>query len=126
MFLVYPPGNIGTEIVGLFFMAILQYVKLNNANTANKTELKAYHFYTLLYSIPSAGFYIYYFYFQVYILTFDFILCIIGMVFILLEVVFTFVPIFTLKRKGINPDDNEFIFFIINLNILFYLSLIKF
>ena len=43
MFLVYPPGNIGTEIVGLFFMAILQYVKLNNANTANKTELKAYH-----------------------------------------------------------------------------------
>ena len=124
MFLVYPPGNIGTEIVGLFFMAILQYVKLNNANTANKTELKAYHFYTLLYSIPSAGFYIYYFYFQVYILTFDFILCIIGMVFILLEVVFTFVPIFTLKRKGINPDDNEFIFFIINLNILFYLSLI--
>jgi len=97
MFLVYPPGNIGTEIVGLFFMVILQYVKLNNANTANKTELKAYHFYTLLYSIPSAGFYIYYFYFQVYILTFDFILCIIGMVFILLEVVFTFVPIFTLK-----------------------------
>ena len=97
MFLVYPPGNIGTEIVGLFFMVILQYVKLNNANTANKTELKAYHFYTLLYSIPSAGFYIYYFYFQVYILTFDFILCIIGMVFVLLEMIFTLVPIFTLK-----------------------------
>ena len=26
--LVYPPGNLGTEIVGLFFLAILQYVKL--------------------------------------------------------------------------------------------------
>ena len=38
MFLVYPPGYIGTEIVGLFFITILQYVKLNNANTANKTK----------------------------------------------------------------------------------------
>ena len=43
MFLLYPPGNIGAEIVGLFFMVILQYVKLNNPCTASETELKAYH-----------------------------------------------------------------------------------
>ena len=43
MFLLYPPGNIGAEIVGLFFMVILQYVKLNNPGTASETELKAYH-----------------------------------------------------------------------------------
>ena len=98
MFLVYPPGNIGTEIVGLFFMLILQYVKLNNANTANKTELKAYHVYALFYSIPVAGFYIFYFYYQVYILTFDFILCVIGMIFIAFEIIFSLVPIFTIKR----------------------------
>ena len=97
MFLVYPPGNIGTEIVGLFFMLILQFVKLNNANTANKTELRAYHIYTLLYSVPAAGFYIFYFYFQVYILTFDFILCIIGMLFIFFQIIFTLIPIITLK-----------------------------
>ena len=97
MFLVYPPGNIGTEIVGLFFMLILQYVKLNNANTANKTELRAYHIYTLLYSIPAAGFYIFYFYFQVYTLTFDIILCVIGMTFIFFQIIFTLYPTFTLK-----------------------------
>ena len=97
MFLVYPPGNIATEIVGLFFMVLLQYVKLNNANTANKTELKAYHFYTLLYLIPVAGCYVFYFYFQVYCLTFDVILSCIGFFFTGLELIFSFVEICTIK-----------------------------
>ena len=97
MFLVYPPGNIGTEIVGLFFMLILQYVKINNANTANKTELRAYHIYTLFYSIPVAGFYVFYLYFQFYCLTFDVILSLLGMFFIALEIIFSLIPIFTLK-----------------------------
>ena len=97
MFLVYPPGNIATEIVGLFFMVLLQYVKLNNANTANKTELKAYHFYTLLYLIPVAGCYLFYFYFQIYCLTFDVILSCIGFFFTGLELIFSFVEICTIK-----------------------------
>ena len=98
MFLVYPPGNIGTEIVGLFFMIILQYVKLNNANTANKTELRAYHIYTILYSIPVVGCYLFYFYSQVYRLTFDVILCSIGWAFCILQVIFSLVCIATLKK----------------------------
>ena len=97
MFLVYPPGNIATEIVGLFFMLILQYVKLNNANTANKTELRAYHIYTLFYSIPVIGCYLFYFYSQVYRLTFDVILCSIGWVFCLAEIFFSLISIATLK-----------------------------
>ena len=98
MFLVYPPGNIATEIVGLFFMLLLQYVKLNNANTANKTGLKAYHFYTILYLIPVAGCYIFYFYFQVYCLTFDVILSCFGFAFTFLELFFSLVEIFSIKR----------------------------
>ena len=97
MFLVYPPGNIGSEIVGLFFMLILQYVKINNANTANKTELRAYHIYTILYSIPVAFCYFFYFYSQVYHLTFDIFLCIFGWVFCAAEILFSLISIFTLK-----------------------------
>ena len=97
MFLVYPPGYIASEIVGLFFMILLQYVKLNNANTANKTELKAYHFYTILYLIPVAGCYVFYFYFQIYCLTFDVILSCFGFVFTALEMLFSLVEIFTIK-----------------------------
>ena len=81
MFLVYPPSTIGPELVGLFFFLILQYVKLDNANTANKTELNAYHVYTMFYCIPAVGCYLYYFWYQVYILYFDFILSIIGIAF---------------------------------------------
>ena len=50
MFLIYPGGTLAPEIVGLFFLLILQYVKLNNANTANKTEIKAYHVDLLIYN----------------------------------------------------------------------------
>ena len=98
MFLVYPPGNLATEIVGLFFMLLLQYVKINNANTANKTELKAYHIYTILYIIPVIGCYFFYAYCQVYCLTFDVILSIIGGIFNLLEIIFSLIEIFTIKR----------------------------
>ena len=73
--LIYPPGILGTEIVGIFFILILQYVKLGNANTANKTEIRPYHIYTILYSIPVLLGYVFYLYFQTYVLTFDLILC---------------------------------------------------
>ena len=95
MFLVYPPGYIGTEIVGLFFITILQYVKLNNANTANKTEVKSYHIYTILYIIPVAGGYFFYFYWQIYCLYFDVILSSIGFVFLLFEIIFSLYEMFT-------------------------------
>ena len=98
MFLVYPPGYIGTEIVGLFFITILQYVKLNNANTANKTEVKSYHIYTILYIIPVAGGYFFYFYWQIYCLYFDVILSSIGFVFLLFEIIFSLYEMFTIKR----------------------------
>ena len=96
--LVYPPGTLGTEIVGVFFLYILQYVKLNNANTANKTEVKSYHIYTILYIIPVAGGYFFYFYWQIYCLYFDVILSSIGFVFLLFEIIFSLYEMFTIKR----------------------------
>ena len=92
--LVYPPGDLGAEIAGLFFLLILQYVKLGNANTANKTELRNYHIYTILYSFPVILGYLFYFYYQVYCLVFDVVLSIIGMVFSFFELLFSIFAIF--------------------------------
>ena len=94
--LVYPPNNLGTEIVGLFFLLILQYVKLQNANTANKTELRNYHIYTILFSIPVLLGYVYYIYFQLYVLVFDFSLCVFGIAFAFLELVFSLIAMFNI------------------------------
>ena len=99
--LVYPPGDLGAEIAGLFFLLILQYVKLGNANTANKTELRNYHIYTILYSIPVILGYLFYFYYQVYCLVFDVVLSIIGMVFSFFELLFSIFAIFNIKNKEI-------------------------
>ena len=96
--LVYPPGYLGSEIVGLFFLLILQYIKLINANTANKIELRAYHVYTILYSIPVIIGYGFYLRFQIYVLIFDFTLCIIGLAFAIMELIFSIIPVFTIQR----------------------------
>ena len=97
MYLIYPGGTLAPEIVGLFFLLILQYVKLNNANTANKTEIKAYHVYTLFYCYPVVVCYLYYLNYQIYILYFDLILSIIGMAFTGFEFIFSLWAIFTIK-----------------------------
>ena len=99
--LVYPPGDLGAEIAGLFFLLILQYVKLGNANTANKTELRNYHIYTFLYSFPVIFGYLFYFHYQVYCLVFDVVLSIIGMVFAFFELLFSIFAIFNIKNKEI-------------------------
>ena len=96
--LVYPPNNLGPEIVGLFFLSILQYVKLGNANTANKTELKNYHIYTIFYSIPVIMWYFFYFRHQVYCLYFDVVLSSFGLFFAVLEMLFSVVAIFQIKN----------------------------
>ena len=80
---------LASEIIGLFFILILQYVKLRNANTANKTEWKPYHIYTILYSIPVIMGYNFYLYHQVYPLYFDFLLSAIGVLFALAELIFS-------------------------------------
>ena len=87
--LVYHPKVLASEIIGLFFILILQYVKLRNANTANKTEWMPYHIYTILYSFPVIGGYIFYIYFQLYVLYFDSILSAIGILFALAELIFS-------------------------------------
>ena len=97
--LVYPPNCLGTELVGLFFLIILQYVKLGNANTANKTELKNYHIYTILFSLPVLLGYIFYFYFQVYCLVFDVVLSGIGFLFSLFGLIFSITAIINIKTK---------------------------
>ena len=96
--LVYPPNNLGPEIVGLFFLLILQYVKLQNANTANKTEIRFYHIYTILYSIPVLMGYCFYLRHQVYCLSFDIALCGFGIFFAFLELLFSFVALFNIKE----------------------------
>ena len=94
--LVYPPHNLGPEIVGLFFLLILQYVKLANANTANKTEWRPYHIYTVLYSIPEIMGYFFYLYHQVYCLCFDVVLSSMGLFFAVFELFISIYVIFTL------------------------------
>ena len=95
--LVYPPGYLGSEIVGIFFLLILQYVKLNNANTANKTELRHYHVYTIFFSLPVISGYIFYLIWQVYVLYFDLALSFLGLVISFLEMIFSIYVVFTLK-----------------------------
>ena len=89
--LVYPPGYLGSEIAGLFFLLILQYIKLENANTANKTEIKAYHVYTILYSIPVILGYGFYLYHQIYVLIFDFLISVFGLFFAVMELIFSII-----------------------------------
>ena len=96
--LVYPPNNLGPEIVGLVFLLILQYIKLGNANTANKTELKNYHIYTIFYSIPVIMGYFFYFRHQVYCLYFDVVLSSFGLFFAVSEMLFSVVAIFQIKN----------------------------
>ena len=97
--LVYPPGNLGTEIVGLFFLSILQYVKLGIANTANKTELRNYHFYTILFSLPVLMGYCFYLRHQIYCLCFDVILSAMGIFFAFFELIFSIISIFNIKDR---------------------------
>ena len=97
--LVYPPGTLGTEIVGVFFLYILQYVKLRNANTANKTELRNYHIYTILFSIPSIMGYFFYFRHQIYCLVFDIALSFLGLLFSGFNLIFSIVAIIKLKDR---------------------------
>ena len=97
--LVYPPGNLGTEIVGLFFLSMIQYVKLANANTANKTELRNYHIYTMLFSIPSLMGYLFYLRFQVYCLVFDVVISAIGMAFAFFGLLFSIFACVKIKYK---------------------------
>ena len=95
-FLVYPRGYLAPDIVGLFFFLILQYVKLDNANTANKTEIGTYHLYTILFSIPVILIYLYYMYHQIYCLVFDLFLSIFGVFFTGMEL---FLSIYVLCFK---------------------------
>ena len=97
--LVYPRGYLGSEIAGLFFLLILQYIKLENANTANKTEIKAYHVYTIFYSIPVILGYGFYLYHQIYVLIFDFWISIFGLFFAGMELIFSIITIFMINRE---------------------------
>jgi hypothetical protein len=89
--LPYPPKCFTSEIIGLFFYTILQIIRLRIESMGNKTEIKAYLVYSCLFAVPVLGIYLFYFFFQVYPMIFDFVLCIIGTVFCLLQVLFSLV-----------------------------------
>ena len=103
-YLVYPPGNLETEIIGLFFLLIIQLIKINNANKANKAEMIWNHVYTILLSFPVIIAYLFYFRHQIYILWFDAILCIIGMLFAFFEAIFAIVASASVPSRS---EDNN-------------------
>ena len=85
--LPFPPKILATEIIGLVFYIILQMVKLRIQSMGNKTEIKIYLVYSTGFSLPVLGIYLFYFLFQIYPMIFDFISCIIGAVFCILEII---------------------------------------
>ena len=75
-YLAYPSGTIAPEIVGMFFLLILQLVRLHLGSIGNKTEISMYLLYSIFLVIPVGVAYFYYIEFQLYVLWFDFFLCI--------------------------------------------------
>lgn len=103
--LPFPPKIFATEIIGLIFYIILQMVRLRIQSMGNKTEIKIYLVYSCGFSLPVLGVYLFYFYFQIYPMIFDFIICIIGTFFCLLEILICLYLIFTIP--GYEDSDEK-------------------
>lgn len=100
-YLVYPSGTIAPEIVGMFFLLILQLVRLHLGSIGNKTEISMYLMYSIFLVIPVGVAYLYYIRFQLYVLWFDFFLCIFGFVFLLLEVIVSIYAVVSIKKNEV-------------------------
>ena len=100
-YLAYPSGTIAPEIVGMFFLLILQLVRLHLGSIGNKTEISMYLLYSIFLVIPVAIAYFYYIEFQLYVLWFDFFLCIFGFVFLLLEVIVSIYAVVSIKKNEV-------------------------
>ena len=100
-YLVYPSGTIAPEIVGMFFLLILQLVRLHLGSIGNKTEISMYLLYSIFLVIPVGVAYLYYIRFQLYVLWFDFFLCIFGFVFLLLEVIVSIYAVVSIKKNEV-------------------------
>jgi len=83
--LPYLTRYLATEILGIFFYLIIQFVRLNLLSTGNKTEIRKYIFYSFILSFPVVVLYIFYFRFQQFCLWFDVMICAIGFAFSILE-----------------------------------------
>lgn len=66
-------------------------IRIRIESMGNKTEIKIYLFYSSLFAIPVLGIYLFYFFFQVYPMIFDFVLCIIGTAFCLFQILISLV-----------------------------------
>ena len=100
-YLAYPSGTIAPEIVGMFFLLILQLVRLHLGSIGNKTEISMYLLYSIFLVIPVAIAYLYYIAFQLYVLWFDFFLCLFGFAFLLLEVIVSIYAVVSIKKNEV-------------------------
>ncbi len=71
-------------------------VRLRIQSMGNKTEIKIYLVYSCGFSVPVLFIYLFYLLFQIYPMIFDFIACIIGGAFCLLEIIICLVLVFTI------------------------------
>lgn len=112
-YLPYPPGQLGPEIVGIFFYLAVQLTRLrigklirNNciiiiiASTGNKTEMPMYLVYSIFLSAPVFFAYAFYLQFQTYSLAFDLSLTVIGMFFLGCEIIVSVFSAFSSLGKN--------------------------
>ena len=85
---------------------IIQFIRLKLLSTGNKTEIRKYIFYSFILSFPVIGLYIFYFYFQSFSLYFDFVICIIGFVFLGFEIIASVLAFIQIGKNLKYDEDN--------------------
>ena len=101
-YLAYPSGTAAPEVVGMFFLLILQLVRLHLGSIGNKTEISMYLMYSIFLTIPVILAYVYYLWFQLYVLLFDLVLCIFGLVFIVIEIIVSIYAVVSIKKNEVD------------------------
>ena len=104
--LPYLTRYLATEILGIFFYLIIQFIRLKLLSTGNKTEIRKYIFYSFILSFPVVVLYIFYFYFQQFSLYFDTMICGIGFVFSVLEWIASLIAIIKIGNNLKYDEEN--------------------
>ena len=90
----YPPHSLGPEIAGFFFFITIQFFRNNLNNSGNKSETRSSLILSVCFSIPVIMGFVYLLRLQTYVLVFDLVMNIIGIVFIGLEIINIIIAIF--------------------------------
>ena len=104
--LPYLTRYLATEILGLFFYLIIQFIRLNLLSTGNKTEIRKYIFYSFILSLPVIVLYLFYFYFQQFSLIFDCVICIMGFAFTAFEWIASFYAFIKIGQNSKYDEEN--------------------